>query len=176
MAHVLRREAEAMILPDLSAFLDGRHQPRDNWERMAMMGACQFLGRHAARARLWSDAMATDPGLGAFGRVYAMPAAALAGCGVGTDAAAATEAERVRWRRQARGWFRDELAATDPGPKGGTGPAQAGMNLATWQTMSDLTVVRDPVALSRLPADEQREWTELWDRATSITGRTAGKK
>src|SRR5262249_31753504 len=32
ICHLLRREAEALILPDLPAFLAGKHQPRDNSE------------------------------------------------------------------------------------------------------------------------------------------------
>src|SRR5262249_36047547 len=36
--HVLRREAEALIFPDIPAFLEGRYQPRDNIERLALLG------------------------------------------------------------------------------------------------------------------------------------------
>ena len=38
--HVLRREAEGLILPDLPAFLEGTYQPRSNDERFALLGAC----------------------------------------------------------------------------------------------------------------------------------------
>src|SRR5262249_56598809 len=41
-SHVLRREAEALILPNLPAFLDGKYQPRDNNERLALLGAAQL--------------------------------------------------------------------------------------------------------------------------------------
>ena len=37
--HVLRREAEGMILPNLPAFLDGKYQPQDNDERLALLAA-----------------------------------------------------------------------------------------------------------------------------------------
>ena len=43
--HVLRREAERLILPNLSAFLAGTYQPRDNDERCAL----------SASASLWID-------------------------------------------------------------------------------------------------------------------------
>ena len=37
--HVLRREAEGMILPNLPAFLDGKYQPQDDDERLALLAA-----------------------------------------------------------------------------------------------------------------------------------------
>ena len=37
--HVLRREAEGMILPNLPAFLDGKYRPQDNDERLALLAA-----------------------------------------------------------------------------------------------------------------------------------------
>ena len=46
--HVLRREAEGLILPDLPAFLEGTYQPRSNDERFALLGACWFADRTAA--------------------------------------------------------------------------------------------------------------------------------
>jgi serine/threonine-protein kinase len=52
IAHSLRREAEAMILPDLPAFLDGKYRPRDNDERLALLGVCQFTNRTCSAARL----------------------------------------------------------------------------------------------------------------------------
>src|SRR5262249_40140686 len=45
IAHILRREAEALILPNLPAFLRGKYQPLDNDERLALVGICQFQGR-----------------------------------------------------------------------------------------------------------------------------------
>jgi serine/threonine-protein kinase len=40
ICHVLRREAEALILPNLPAFLQGTYQPQDNDERAALLGVC----------------------------------------------------------------------------------------------------------------------------------------
>ena len=76
ICHVLRREAEAMILPDLPAFLGGNYQPRDNDERLALLGVCQFTNRtprpgpplrRCLRAQIrnwrktWRPAIATAP-------------------------------------------------------------------------------------------------------------------
>src|SRR5262249_16902399 len=51
-SHVLRREAEALILPNLPAFLRGDYQPQDNDERLALLGTCQFQDLPAAAPRL----------------------------------------------------------------------------------------------------------------------------
>jgi serine/threonine-protein kinase len=63
IAHVLRREAEAMILPNLPAFLKGDHQPQDNDERIALLGVCQFKGLYRTAARLCADTLTADPKL-----------------------------------------------------------------------------------------------------------------
>jgi serine/threonine-protein kinase len=133
--HVLRREAEAMILPNLPAFLRGEYEPRDNDERLAMVGICQSQGRYHAAARLYAAAFTADPDLADtlttecryrstgeepdYGRVesvntearyLAARCAALAGCGLGRDGAGLGRAERARWRKQARAWLRADLA------------------------------------------------------------------
>src|SRR5205807_6517421 len=53
--HVLRREAEAMILPNTAAFLQGKYNPRDNTERLALLGVCHFNNRIRASAQLYAD-------------------------------------------------------------------------------------------------------------------------
>ncbi|MFT3882405.1 MAG: hypothetical protein QM703_22485 [Gemmatales bacterium] len=49
--HVLRREAENMILPNLPAFLAGKYQPQDNDERMA---TCRRLSIYQSSCSLGS--------------------------------------------------------------------------------------------------------------------------
>ena len=44
VSHVLRREAEALILPNLPAFLRGEYQPQDNDERLAFAGGLSVPG------------------------------------------------------------------------------------------------------------------------------------
>jgi serine/threonine-protein kinase len=63
IAHSLRREAESIILPNLPAFMDGKYQPQDNDERLALLGACQFMNRTRAMALLYADAFAAAPSL-----------------------------------------------------------------------------------------------------------------
>ena len=104
--HVLRREAETLILPTLHAYLDGKYQPVDNEERFALLDGCRYMNRPCAMARLYTEAFAADPQLaedyGLAHRLNAARAAALAGCGRGDDGANLEgEAERTRWRRTA---------------------------------------------------------------------------
>ena len=175
--HLLRREAEGLILPDLPAFLDGKYQPQDNDERLALLGACQFLNRTRAMTRLYGDAFAAAPSLaedlGAGYRYNAARAAALAGCGRGADATALGEAERVRLREQARQWLRADLAvrarALDSGSP--TTRKDNRLALARWRTEPDLVCVREPSQLNQLPADERKEFLALWADVAAVLAR-----
>src|SRR5207253_2192221 len=65
--------------------------------------------RFAAEAFSRAPALAED--LRSHERYNAACAAALAGCGLGEDAAALGEPERTGWRKQARAWLQADLAA-----------------------------------------------------------------
>jgi serine/threonine-protein kinase len=176
IAHVLRREAEALVLPDLPAFLEGKYQPVDNAERLALLGACQVRGRRAAEAGLLAAAfeadaeLARDPSTGLYFR--AAQAAAVAGSGGGADGAPLTEPERARWRSRARAWLRLELAAwtkrLDATP---ADRARVRQILAYWRTERDLAGVRDVAALERLPPAERQEWQALWQEVADLLRR-----
>jgi serine/threonine-protein kinase len=199
ICHVLRREAEALILPDLPAFLRGGHRPRDNDERLALVGVCQFQGRPHVAARLYAEAFASDPALAedlasecraraalgdrqpvgrveelaAEGRYPAARCAALAGCGRGEDGAGLGEAERARWRRQARDWLRADLALWAQALASGSGAARGRVKnvLTYWQADPDLAGLREPGALEQLSADERKEWLALWDEVGAVLRR-----
>lgn len=189
--HVLRREAEAVILPDLPAFLRGKHRPLDNDERLALLGICQSQGRYAAAAQLYADAFAADPDLGgrstagcaeraamekdahdraqvlkAEMRFLAARCAASAGCGTGIDGPGLSETERQRWRMQAREWLRADLAAWTGMADHGAGatPDLAGEMLKLWQGDPDLGGLRESDALDRLPEEERPNWSALWQQ------------
>jgi serine/threonine-protein kinase len=175
--HVIRREAEAMILPNLPAFLRGEYQPRDNDERLGFLGACQFEGRHAAAARLYADAFAAGPVLAKDPtgecRYRAACCAALAGAGLGADEAGLGEAERASWRAQALTWLRADLAAwarkVDADPA--TNRPLAQKALAHWQADPDLAGLRDSRALVKLSADERKDCLALWEEVAALAGR-----
>ncbi len=200
IAHVLRREAEALILPDLAGFLRGNHQPRDNDERLALVGICEFRGNHHAAARLFADAFAADPTvvteltrecrtrallgdkqpvgrieeLSSECRYPAARAAALAAFGPGEGAAKLSAAEQAQWRKQAREWLRADLAMWAQIRESGSRAACAlvGKVLAHWESDPDLTGLRDPAALEKLPPAERQEWLELWRDVASVANRS----
>jgi eukaryotic-like serine/threonine-protein kinase len=175
--HALRREAEGMILPDLPAFLDGRREPRDGNERLALLGVCQFTNRARAAARLYSEAFAVAPRLAedhrAGHRYRAARAAALAGTSRGEDAAGLDEEERRRWRDQARRWLRADLAAWNEAPVSTSASREAQQALADWRADPAFVGVRGAGDLGRLSDEEREDWLALWRDVESLLSRTA---
>jgi serine/threonine-protein kinase len=177
--HVLRREAEALILPNLPAFLAGTYEPRDNDERLALLGVCQFTNRTHALARLYAAAFAADPKLaedvGTGHRFSAARAAAQAGCGLGADVPGLGEPDRRRWREQARRWLREDLAACE---KTLVGPAagrhRAAETLTRWRADPDLAGLRAPSELAKLSADERKDCLALWAEIDDLLSRAGG--
>jgi serine/threonine-protein kinase len=178
--HVLSREAEAMVLPNLPMFVAGTYQPTDNAERLALTGICQAKGLRLAAARLYADAFAADPALAddlSTGLRYnAARAAAVAGCGAG-DGAALDDTERSRWREQARRWIRADLGAWAKLVDSGEPERRRTMRrdvqprLTRWQADPDLVGLRDPRALAELPGAEQMQCLALWDEVTVVLRR-----
>ena len=176
--HIVRREAERLILPDLPALRDGTRQPRDNDERLAMLGGLVFANRFHDSTSLCRDAFAADPrlmqDLGAAHRYNAARWAAMAGCGHGAKGSSLGEPDRTKWRVQAREWLRADLAArkgafdTDP-TAASLGVRQA---LTRWRKEPDLACVRDPGELQKLLAGERKEWLALWAEVDDVLGRT----
>jgi serine/threonine-protein kinase len=174
--HILRREAESLIFPDIAAFLAGKHQPRDNSERLAFLGVCRFTNRNFASAKLYADAFAADSTLAddphAGHRYKAACAAALVGTGSGEDGHELGEAERARWRKQAREWLRADLIAW--GKKLDSNPAANRLvqkTLMHWQADPDLAGLREPGALNKLSTDESKECLALWKEAEDVARR-----
>jgi serine/threonine-protein kinase len=180
--HVLRREAESMILPVLPSFLEGRYQPQDNVERLALLGVCRFRDLNLASARLYTEAFAADPRLAHDLRVShrfnAARAAALVGCGAGADGGALSEAERGRWRKQARAWLRADLTAWTKKLDSRTAADRARVKntLARWQADPDLAGVREPGALANLSADERKDCLALWEEVDRVLKRARGAR
>jgi serine/threonine-protein kinase len=198
VCHVLRREAEALILPNLPAFLQGNYQPQDNDERLALLGICRSRGLCGAAARLFADAFEADPALAddlttdclrrtqgpehpddpievfsAPCRYLAARCAALAGSGVGKDGAKLNEAERTRWRRQARHWLRADLVAwakmLDSDSPGARNLAKEMLTL--WLDEPDLAGLREPARLKMLAADERKDLLALWAEVRAVLAR-----
>jgi serine/threonine-protein kinase len=172
--HILRREAEALILPNLPAFLEGKYQSQDNDERLALMGTCQSQGLDKVAAQMYSDAFAADStladNLAAEYRYRAARCAVLAGCGLSKDGATLGEAERTHWRKQARQWLQADLAARAKTLAGASDATRGQVRnmLRGWQTAPDLVGLRDPSALEQLSAEERRECLALWSEVAAV--------
>ncbi|MDB5348533.1 MAG: tetratricopeptide repeat protein [Schlesneria sp.] len=172
--HVLRREAERLIIPDLSDFLAGTYQPQDNDERMALLGVCQFTNRLHAAARLYADSFAAAPQIaahvGPLHRYGAARAAAQIGteyCGTGSDLSGE---ERMRWRKQAYDWLKLELEGWSTILKSDIA-ANHGIvwtSLTFWVADPALVGLREPKGLDLLPAEEREHWLSLWKEVDAL--------
>jgi serine/threonine-protein kinase len=201
VSHVLRREAEALILPNLPAFLRGEYRPQDNDERLALLAACQSQGLYAAAARLYADAFEADSELAdrlttecryrtlreelpeddrmepleTECSYLAARCAALAGAGLGKDGATLSAAERTRWRRQARQWLRADLAqwarSLDSGYEVDRNLAKK--MLTRWRVEPDLAGLFEPNAPEELSADEREDYLALWHEVGVVVKRIA---
>ncbi len=176
--HVLRREAEAMLLPNLRAFLDGSDRPRSIGEKIGLLGVCQFEERHRAAADLYAEILASDPhladDLNAKTRYLAACSAALAGAGRGQDAGGLDESGRLRWRKQARDWLRADLELARRLSKSRhTGLREfLKTTLETWSTDPDLAVLRDPGGCDGLLPSEQEEFRALCENLRLLIDET----
>jgi eukaryotic-like serine/threonine-protein kinase len=165
--HVLRREAERLIVPKLPEFLAGKYQPRDNDERLALVGVCQYENRSVALVQLYADMFESDPRLAEDTQVRhrweAACAAALAGCGRCVDAESLDEEARRRWRDQGRLWLHADLAELcKPQTDAAAASNSVKQWLLSWQANTDLAGVRELAELTKLSEDERRAWLALW--------------
>jgi serine/threonine-protein kinase len=196
--HILRREAEAMLLPKLQAFRQGDWQPQDNNERLALLGICESEALYGTASRLCADAFAADPDVAkhlttqCFRRAAQEPdksnrtealiseiryraarCAALAGCGLGKDSTKLSAAEQTHWRRKALEWLRTDLVVLARTLDGGRRADRdlAKEMLTLWQDEPDLAGLREPAGLERLGADEQKGCLALWAEVGAVLAR-----
>jgi hypothetical protein len=101
--------------PRLPAILLGKEKPADAAEQIEFAQLCSRKKLYAPAARLYAAAFALKPdlaeGLRTGNRYYAACLAALAGCSRSSDGVELGDAERARWRTQARQWLRADLDA-----------------------------------------------------------------
>jgi tetratricopeptide (TPR) repeat protein len=171
---VLQAERLGALEAQLPALLKGHLEPRDNAQRLGLVGACRIKKLYHTATRLYAAAFAEDPrladDLNASHRCNAACSAALAATGQGEDAAKLTDKERTRLRQQALDWLRADLAL---GARlladGKVDRSRVAGILKHWQQDRDLAGLRDAPALAKLPAEEQKAWTQLWaDVATLV--------
>ena len=171
--HVLRREAEGLVLPEAEAFLRGEHAPRDDEERLALTALCQDRGFHAKGARLWADVVAARPALLAEHGFDAAAAAALAARGIGTDTQGLGDAERAAFRKQAVQWLNRQLDACEQELAKGREEdvTRVHETLQPWRTSWKVAALRDQTAQASLPPDERDACQKLWARLAAVLQR-----
>jgi serine/threonine-protein kinase len=202
LLHALRREAEALILPDLAAIRRGDYQTLDHHERPALVGACQSEGLYHAAAQIYAEAFAADPNFPEdlteefrswvaradqpVGRVEELTAecrypaarcAVLAGCGLGEDGTRLGEEERTRWRARARDWLHTDLTVWARTLDGGSRAARALVRnkLTHWLADPGLAGVRDVGAVEKLSVQERDQWLALWNEVDALLKRTTSR-
>lgn len=154
--------------PKLPALLAGEAEPADADEALVLAQLCVETKRlTVAAARFYRRAFEADPkpaaSLVAVHRYNGACAAALAGCGLGKDAATLDAAERAGWRKQALAWLTADLRLhADRLAAGKAPPAVVVSTLSHWQTDRDLAGVRGEAALAKRPAGERPGWQALW--------------
>jgi serine/threonine-protein kinase len=186
VSQVLRREAEALILPDVLPLRRRVAQPHGNDERLTLVEICYSNGLYRTAAQLMADAFAADPQLADHSttdcretaarqsdpsernkalkgeyRYLAARTAALAGSGLGNDAADTSEQEKTLWRERAREWLAADLRAWAKTADDPSGVARQMLTL--WQEDPELAHLRETDAGKKLTPDEQDQWSSLWN-------------
>jgi serine/threonine-protein kinase len=152
----------------LPAVLKGTEKPADAAEQVEFAKVCALKRFNVAAARLYADAFARKPELAEDLRTgiryEAACSAALVGCGRGEDKAEVSDAERARWRAQARQWLRADLDAWGRELKSAFVLNRSWVHnkLARWRRDPDLAGLRDSDALEKLPPAERQESRTLW--------------
>jgi serine/threonine-protein kinase len=175
----LQQQCERLRALDarLPAVLQGTEKPVDARNQLEFACLCTLKKQYAAGARLYADALTTDPQLAeelrAGFRYNAACAAALAGGYHGEDGTEPSREERARWRDRARRWLRADLAAWakvlygDP-----TGARQeVRQRLNRWRADPDLAGLREPAELDKLTAAERKECLALWAEVGAVLAR-----
>jgi hypothetical protein len=149
---------------------------------------CQlYKKRFVAAKGFYERAFAAEPkladDLNKGHRYDAASAAALAGCGQGSDTARLAEGERARLRQQARlrrqalAWLRADLEAWGKLLEKEADKARPVVlqQMKHWLADPDFAAVRGEQALARLPEAERLAWQKLWAGVADTLARAQGK-
>ena len=173
----LRRCERLIALQDrLPAVLQGKDKPVDVSETVEFAELCGILGRTVSVARLFADALAASPQMAgelrSDLRYRTACATALAGCGRG-DAANLSQAERARWREQARDLLRAEVTLWAGVLDHGAAPDRIEVwdQLTHLWTDPDLAGLLDQESLEELPPSERQEHRALWGEIDALIRR-----
>lgn len=164
--HILRREAQSKVLPDLQALANGSRRPLDNDERMVLVAACQFEGLDGRCAQAFSEAMESEPDLIQSrhldpGFVLACASCALAACHHADPPSSALD--RARQPEQACRWLSSELENTmlHP-PSNAAGRDWVRREFISWKRDPGLADLRDPATLDSATPELSGECAAFW--------------
>ncbi|HEX6813575.1 MAG TPA: protein kinase [Planctomycetota bacterium] len=179
LGHLFRREAEALIAPQLPDLLAGRRGPADDVECGILLGASVAARHHAVAARLNAKLMASKGSLAPIAvkqRYRAARLAVAASAGVGADADTLDEAGRTQCRGWARSWLADELTAKAAVAAAAVPAERQHLTneLRFWSHDPALGPVRESAALQALPTAQAEEWRQLWEQLTVLLSRAEG--
>jgi len=174
---VAEAERLAALAERWPAVLKGDDRPRDSAEFLFFADFAHDRKHFATAARIWSQALAADPMLGADHAYYAARAAALAAASKGSDDPPPNDEAKARFRAQALDWFRAELDAwsrvLDKGPA--KDRSSVTRKLEYWKADPDLAGFRDSEALAKLPDREKQTWTAIWANVDALLRKAQAK-
>jgi hypothetical protein len=164
----------------LPAFLQRKAKPAGTAETLKLAEVCSLKQLNVAAAGFYTEALAGKPklanDLNAGHRFNGACVAALAGCGQGKDAGKLDDKECANLRGQAVEWLRADLTAwgrvIDNDPAKSEQMVDA---IRRWLADRDLSCVRGPEALAKLPEAERHEWQKLWDDVAEMLKRAQAK-
>jgi hypothetical protein len=173
-------EPEVPLARQFAALLTNTDKPANNVQRLAFAQIAYDQKRFITASRLWGEALTIDPKIGndrqAQHRYNAACSAALAAAGLGTESDKLDDTAKAKLRGQALDWLKVELTTWDQflvsAPQN---RAVLVRNLRHWQKDTDLASIRDTDQMSKLPADEQQAFTQLWDDVADLVSKAEGK-
>jgi len=167
----------------LEAVLRGEMKPNSP-ESMRVLAKVAFLQkRYGASAALYRSAFARMPVmedkrdifLDQAHRYSAARAAILSGLGKGKDAEGLDESDRIRWRKLALKWLKEELAAIEDQFDRETASGKESIKtvaatLKAWKT-GGFKIPYGPDTLTKLPDQEKSEWKVFWKAVDELLGK-----
>ncbi|HEV3312602.1 MAG TPA: hypothetical protein VG815_18980, partial [Chloroflexota bacterium] len=163
----------SQLEPRSAPLLRGLAAPADATEYLDLALIARNKRMYATAVALWTKAFAMDPKLENdstfISRYAAAAAAAMAGCGKGTDGQALDEPAKVKLRRQALDWLKADLAANLDAA--GRSPREGHfteLTLLSWKADIELAGVRDQDRLAILPDVERAQWQDLWQKVDRL--------
>jgi hypothetical protein len=179
MQFLEQRRAAVERLPGI---VRGEDKPKSAAEAAGFAQLAYHRKFFTAAARLWAEALASEPRLGDDRqlqiRYNAACAAALAASGQGKEEPALDEAAKMKLRRQALDGLRAELTVW--GKLFDSGRPQAAPTvvetLKHWTRDSDLSGLRDAEGLAKLPAEERAAFAQLWADVAALLEKAGAKQ